>query len=51
MSEHYTQLTRELEKIVKEAPRTSPGDIIRTFEQADRMFAGMNNNCVKTAKP
>jgi hypothetical protein len=48
--EQYTRLTRELEKIVREAGRTSAADLDKLFEPADHMFTDMNNDCVKTAK-
>src|SRR5882757_4128508 len=44
--ERYTHLSWELEKIVKEAPRTQPGDLARLFEPADQMFSGLNSDCV-----
>jgi hypothetical protein len=47
---HYTDLTRLLEKAVVEAPRTPPGDLAKLFEPADRIFADLNNDCVKSAK-
>jgi hypothetical protein len=46
----YTDLTLELEKIVKEAPRLAPGDLSKRFKPADDLFSGMNNDCVKTAQ-
>ena len=48
--EYYTHLTWELEKVVREAARTPPADLNKLFEPADRIFADMNNDCVKTAK-
>jgi 5'-deoxynucleotidase YfbR-like HD superfamily hydrolase len=48
--EQYTRLTRELEKIVREAARTSAAELNKLFEPADDMFTDMNNDCVKTAK-
>ncbi len=48
--EHYTRLSQELEKIVREAGKTPPGDLGKLFEPADRIFTDMNNDCVKTAK-
>ena len=48
--EHYTRLSRELEKIVRDAAKTSPADLDKLFEPADRIFADMNNDCVKAAK-
>jgi hypothetical protein len=48
--ERYTHLTWELEKIVKEAPRTQPGDLAKLFEPADRMFSDLNSDCVRTAQ-
>ena len=48
--EQYTRLTAELEKIVRSAATTPPADLSKLFEPADRMFADMNNDCVRTAK-
>ncbi len=46
----YTELARSLEKAVIEARRTPPAELDRLFEGADRMFAELNNDCVKSAK-
>ena len=48
--EQYTKLTRELETIVRDAGRTSPAELAKRFEPADKLFADMNNDCVKTAQ-
>jgi hypothetical protein len=48
--ERYTALTDELAKIAAQAPRTSRGTGAKLFETADRLFATMNDDCVKTAK-
>ena len=48
--ERYTALTDELEKIAAQAPRTARGSAAKLFETADRLFATMNDDCVKTAK-
>jgi hypothetical protein len=39
-----------LEQAVREARRTPPGDLPKLFEPADRMFAGLNDDCVKSAQ-
>ncbi len=49
--ERYTQLTRELEKVVKEAPALTPAALAKRFELADTLFDGMNADCIRTAKP
>jgi hypothetical protein len=46
----YTELTRLLEKAIAEAPRTPAAERGRLFEGADRIFAEMNADCVKSAK-
>jgi hypothetical protein len=46
----YTQLTEELEKIVKEAARLTPTELAKRFEGPDRLFAVMNEDCVRTAR-
>jgi hypothetical protein len=48
--ERYTHLSWDLEKIVKEASRTAPRDLEKLFEPADRLFAELNADCVKSAK-
>src|SRR5262245_23047468 len=48
--ERYTELSRALEKIVGEAGRTPPAQREKLFEPADRLFAEMNDDCVKSAK-
>src|SRR5262249_62397358 len=48
--EQYTHITWELEKTVREAAATSPADLGKLFEPADRMFAALNDDCVRTAK-
>ena len=48
--ERYTHFTWELDKIVREASKISPADLNKRFETADRMFDGMNDDCVNTAK-
>jgi hypothetical protein len=46
----YTQLSLELQKIMGDARRTPPGDLNRLFEPGDRLFAAMNDDCVRSAK-
>ena len=46
----YTEITEELRKIMGNAPRTAPGDFNRLFATADKMFTGLNDDCVKSAK-
>jgi hypothetical protein len=48
--EQYTHLSRELDKIVREAVNTPSADLDKRFEAANQMFTDMNNDCVKTAK-
>ena len=48
--ERYTELSRALEKVVAEAARTPPAQREKLFEPADRLFAEMNDDCVKSAK-
>jgi hypothetical protein len=48
--EHYSELSRELQRIVREAPRTAPAELEKLFEPADRLFAEMNDDCVRSAK-
>jgi hypothetical protein len=48
--ERYTNLSQELEKIVTQAARTPRSEVDKLFENADRIFAMMNDDCVKAAK-
>jgi len=46
----YTELTRALERAVADAGRTAPADLDKLFAPADRIFAELNADCVKSAK-
>jgi hypothetical protein len=46
----YTDLSLRLEQAVREAARTPAGDVPKLFEPADRLFAGLNDDCVKSAQ-
>jgi len=46
----YTELVRALEKAVADAGDTPPAELGRLFEGPDRIFAELNNDCVKAAK-
>jgi hypothetical protein len=48
--ERYTKLSWQLEKIVNETRNTPSAEFNKLFDQADRMFTEMNDDCVKTAK-
>jgi hypothetical protein len=48
--QRYTDLSRALDKIVADARQTPAGGLDRAFEPADRLFAEMNDDCVKSAK-
>ena len=48
--ERYTELSRQLERIIAEARRTPPAQFEKLFEPADRLFAAMNDDCIKSAK-
>jgi hypothetical protein len=48
--ERYTNLTMELEKIVKEAPVIVPANLDARFEASDKLFDGLNNDCVRSAQ-
>ena len=47
--ERYTRLSLELENILNEAPQLPLGDLNKRLAQTDRMFTGMNDDCVKMA--
>jgi len=46
----YTELVRGLEKAVADASQTPPAELTRLFDGPDRIFAELNNDCVKSAK-
>ena len=48
--QQYTRLSGELDKAVRDAAKTSPAEVNKLFEPADRLFSDMNNDCVKTAQ-
>jgi hypothetical protein len=48
--EQYTHLSWELENIVHDASKTPSADLGKRFEPADKLFAEMNSDCIKTAK-
>ena len=46
----YTQLARELARIVPAARTTPRQDIDKLFEPAEKLFATLNDDCVRTAQ-
>ena len=49
MRVRYTELSMAVDKAVSEARQTPPAALDKLFEPADRMFADLNADCVKTA--
>ena len=45
----YTQLSHELVRIVVAARTTAPQNIDKLFEPAQKLFATLNDDCVRTA--
>jgi hypothetical protein len=45
----YTELSMAVQKAVNEARQTPPAGLDKLFEPADRIFADLNADCVKTA--
>ena len=45
----YTELSMAVDKAVNEARQTPPAALEKLFEPADRIFASLNADCVKTA--
>jgi hypothetical protein len=45
----YTRLTQTLSKVVEDARNTPLAGIDALFAEADELFTGMNNDCVRTA--
>jgi|SRR5262245_688416 len=45
----YTELSMAVQKAVNEARQTPPAALDKLFEPADRIFADLNADCVKTA--
>ena len=48
--ERYTRLSMELEAIADKAAQTPAAQFNGMFENADRMFAELNDDCVRSAK-
>ncbi len=48
--ERYTKLSVDLQKVLDDAPKMSPDDLRKRFDQAGAMFTGMNDDCVRIAK-
>lgn len=46
----YTDLSRELDRVMREARNTPSADLPKVFLPADAIFAEMNADCVKPAK-
>ncbi len=47
--ERYTKLSLELTRVIAAARKTPPDGIDKLFGPADELFAGMNDDCVRTA--
>lgn len=45
----YTELSQAADKAVNEARQTPPAGVDKLFEPADRIFADLNADCVKSA--
>ena len=45
----YTELSLAVDKAVNDARQTPPGALDKLFEPADRIFATLNADCVKSA--
>lgn len=45
----YTELSMAVDKAVSDAKQTPPAEVEKLFEPADRIFATLNADCVKTA--
>jgi hypothetical protein len=50
MRAQYTQVTVLLDAIAKDAAKLSSQDLNRRYDEADREFAKMNTDCIKSAK-
>jgi len=48
--QQYTQLTDELRTIAAQARTIPPADLDRRFAAADRLFATMNDDCIRSAQ-
>jgi hypothetical protein len=46
----YSALSAELTKVMANAKRTSSTELPTAFANADQMFAGLNDDCVKSAR-
>jgi hypothetical protein len=45
----YTELSRAVQAAMSTARTTSPTEVDKLFEPADRIFADLNSDCVKSA--
>ena len=48
--ERYSELSHQLERIVKDAPQATPDQMEKMFAPANKLFVEMNDDCVKSAK-
>ena len=48
--QRYSELSGQLSKVVGEASRTPAGQLDKAFAPADRIFADLNDDCVRSAK-
>ena len=48
--ERYTRLAHELARVVAAARTTPAAQADKLFDPADQLFAGMNDDCVRTSK-
>jgi hypothetical protein len=46
---HYTELSQAIDKAMNEADQDPPAELRKLLEPADRIFADLNADCVKTA--
>lgn len=50
MRQRYTDLTDEIDRVMRQARDIPPTEVDKLFEKSDMMFTDMNNDCVKSAK-
>lgn len=46
----YTELTRELERLIADARNVAKSDVGKAFTKADQLFTGMNEDCIRSAQ-
>jgi hypothetical protein len=46
----YTELSRELERLIGDARNIARSDLEKSFTKADQLFTGMNEDCIRSSQ-